>query len=140
VAGLVVLCAIASMSAQAAVFDFTGGTYRENPINWSGGGSEYGVTKSVGLVVDDTAANWQLKHLTAVNATELTVGAVLHFSESGGVPSVDYRTLLAVGIANGMEIEKAVSFAIEAATISVTRLGDQASAPSLEQLTGFWDK
>jgi ribokinase len=51
-----------------------------------------------------------------------------------------FNGALAVGIAGGMDIEKAVAFAAAAATISVTRLGAQASAPTLEQLTGFGDK
>ncbi len=48
-----------------------------------------------------------------------------------------FNGALAVGIAGGMEIEEAVSFANEAAAISVTRLGAQASAPALKELKGF---
>jgi ribokinase len=51
-----------------------------------------------------------------------------------------FNGALAVGIAGGMEIEEAVSFANEAAAISVTRLGAQASAPALEELKGFGEK
>ncbi len=48
-----------------------------------------------------------------------------------------FNGALAVGIAGGMEIEEAVSFANEAAAISVTRLGAQASAPGLQELKEF---
>jgi len=37
-------------------------------------------------------------------------------------------------LANGLEIEAAVEFANKAATISVTRLGAQSSAPRLEEI------
>ena len=45
-----------------------------------------------------------------------------------------FNGALAVGLANGRKIEDAVAFANKAAAISVTRLGAQASAPSLEEL------
>jgi ribokinase len=45
-----------------------------------------------------------------------------------------FNGALAVGIANGQAIEEAVAFANKAATVSVTRLGAQASVPSLEEL------
>lgn len=45
-----------------------------------------------------------------------------------------FNGALAVGMAGGSGIEEAVLFANEAATISVTRLGAQASAPSLEEV------
>lgn len=48
-----------------------------------------------------------------------------------------FNGALATGIAGGMEIEEAVSFANEAAAISVTRLGAQASAPGLKELKEF---
>lgn len=43
-------------------------------------------------------------------------------------------------IAGGMKIKEAVLFANDAATISVTRLDAQASAPGLEELKGFAEK
>ena len=45
-----------------------------------------------------------------------------------------FNGALAVGIANGQAIEAAVSFANKAATLSVTRLGAQASVPSLHEV------
>ena len=47
-----------------------------------------------------------------------------------------FNGALAVGMANGQAIEAAVGFANKAATISVTRLGAQASVPSLEEVGG----
>ncbi len=51
-----------------------------------------------------------------------------------------FNGALAVGIASGMKIKEAVLFANNAAAISVTRLGAQASAPGLEELKGFAEK
>lgn len=48
-----------------------------------------------------------------------------------------FNGALAVGIANGLPIEAAVEFANKAASVSVTRLGAQASAPRLEELEGL---
>ncbi len=48
-----------------------------------------------------------------------------------------FNGALAVGMATGMEIEAAAAFANKAATISVTRLGAQASAPTLAELEGI---
>jgi ribokinase len=45
-----------------------------------------------------------------------------------------FNGALAVGLANGESIEEAVAFANKAATYSVTRLGAQASTPSLDEL------
>ena len=45
-----------------------------------------------------------------------------------------FNGALAVGMANGQAIEEALAFANKAATISVTRLGAQASVPSLAEL------
>lgn len=45
-----------------------------------------------------------------------------------------FNGALAVGMANGLPIEAAVEFANKAASVSVTRLGAQASAPRLEEL------
>jgi ribokinase len=45
-----------------------------------------------------------------------------------------FNGALAVGMANGQAIEAAVVFANKAATISVTRLGAQASVPSLQEV------
>lgn len=45
-----------------------------------------------------------------------------------------FNGALAVGLANGLAIEAAVVFANKAASVSVTRLGAQASAPRLEEL------
>jgi len=47
-----------------------------------------------------------------------------------------FNGALAVGLADGHTIESAVAFANKAATISVTRLGAQASAPRLEEVEG----
>jgi len=48
-----------------------------------------------------------------------------------------FNGALAVGLAGGKAIEEAVAFANKAATVSVTRLGAQVSAPSLEELEGL---
>lgn len=48
-----------------------------------------------------------------------------------------FNGALAVGMANGLPIEAAVEFANKAASVSVTRLGAQASAPRLEELEGL---
>jgi len=48
-----------------------------------------------------------------------------------------FNGALAVGLVNGLEIEVAVEFANKAATVSVTRLGAQSSAPRLEELDGI---
>jgi len=45
-----------------------------------------------------------------------------------------FNGALAVGMANGQAIDEAVGFANKAATISVTRLGAQASVPSLQEV------
>jgi ribokinase len=45
-----------------------------------------------------------------------------------------FNGALAVGMANGQAIEEAVGFANKAATISVTRLGAQASCPTLGEV------
>ena len=45
-----------------------------------------------------------------------------------------FNGALAVGLADGRKIEDAVAFANQAAAVSVTRLGAQASAPRLEEL------
>ncbi len=45
-----------------------------------------------------------------------------------------FNGALAVGLAKGLAIEDAVEFANKAASVSVTRLGAQASAPRLEEL------
>jgi len=47
-----------------------------------------------------------------------------------------FNGALAVGMANGQVIDEAVGFANKAATISVTRLGAQASVPSLQEVEG----
>lgn len=48
-----------------------------------------------------------------------------------------FNGALAVGLANGSGIEAAVGFANKAASISVTRLGAQSSAPKLEEVDGI---
>ena len=48
-----------------------------------------------------------------------------------------FNGALAVGMAKGLPIEAAVEFANKAASVSVTRLGAQASAPRLEELEGL---
>ena len=45
-----------------------------------------------------------------------------------------FNGALAVAIAEGMQLEDAVSFANKAASISVTRMGAQASAPSRKEI------
>jgi ribokinase len=46
-----------------------------------------------------------------------------------------FNGALAVGLVNGKAIEEAVAFANKAATVSVTRIGAQASCPTLEELS-----
>jgi len=48
-----------------------------------------------------------------------------------------FNGALAVAIANGLPVGPAVEFANKAASVSVTRLGAQASAPRLEELEGL---
>ncbi|WP_136063372.1 ribokinase [Pontiella sulfatireligans] len=45
-----------------------------------------------------------------------------------------FNGALAVGMARGMDIEAAVAYANKAAAVSVTRMGAQASAPSLDEV------
>jgi ribokinase len=45
-----------------------------------------------------------------------------------------FNGALAVALANGRELQDAVAFANQAAAMSVTRLGAQASAPRLVEL------
>jgi ribokinase len=48
-----------------------------------------------------------------------------------------FNAALAVGLAEGMPVAKAIPFANAAAAISVTRLGAQASAPSRAEVDAF---
>jgi hypothetical protein len=103
---LAVLCAAASMSAQAEVFDFTDGTYLEGNLNnnpgWVGGGDNYVVTSSLGVplgvVVPDTAGNNAIRYAPAVKAPEYTVGVVFHFSETAAPAATDYRPVIEFGL------------------------------------------
>lgn len=49
-----------------------------------------------------------------------------------------FNGAIAVAISKGMELEKAVEFACNAAAISVTRMGAQASAPFLKEINTFY--
>jgi ribokinase len=94
----------------------------------------------------------QTLHEKGVGMVIVTLGArgafVLSDSFTGLVPTQEvdavdttaagdtFNGALAVGLAGGQAIEDAVAFANKAATISVTRLGAQASAPRLGELRG----
>lgn len=91
----------------------------------------------------DTAATWFLKK--GVKNVIITMGAAGAFVKTDAftdmVPGIKVNTIdttaagdvfngaLAVAVAEGKNLEKAVEFANKAAAISVTRLGAQASAP-----------
>ena len=106
--------------------------------------------------LDDANAASAVLRKKGVGAVVITLGSQGAFVDcerfSGRIPVRDMKVIdttaagdtfngaLAVGIAGGMKIEEAVSFANEAAAISVTRLGAQASAPGLGELKGFGEK
>jgi ribokinase len=103
--------------------------------------------------LDDAKAASAILRKVGVGAVVITLGSQGAFvdseSFSGLVPVRKVKVIdttaagdtfngaLAVAIASGKEMQEAVSFANEAAAISVTRLGAQASAPTLEELNGF---
>lgn len=51
-----------------------------------------------------------------------------------------FNGALAVAIAKGLSLENAVEFACRAGAISVTRMGAQASAPTLQEMKNVWQQ